>query len=130
MAQSPYAFSGTLSFPPDSGLPNVDITFSASGNFKSRPADILELTGTGSKSVNFGTVPIAGAKAILIEVDADSTGLKTPVLVKVNSSVTGKIEIAPGGFVAICNPVPVAGISALDIEHTSDNTVRIWILGG
>lgn len=125
----PYTLNGTLDFPPDVGAPNLPIVFSGSGQFKSRPADVLNLTGSGSRVVNMGTIVVAGAKLVLIEVDPDATNTKLPILVAVNGSATGKLEIAPGGCLLFHNPKPVASITALTIEHTSDNTVRFWLMG-
>jgi len=129
MATAPYTVNGTLDFPPDVGAPNLPIVFSGSGQFRSRPADILNLVGAGTQSVSFGTVPAAGAKIILVEVDPDATNTKTPVFVKINGSATGKIEVAPGGCMLIHNPKPVAGVASMDIEFSSDNTVRFWLMG-
>jgi hypothetical protein len=127
---APYTISGTLTFPPDTGAANLPIAFSGSGQFTSRPADVLNLTGTGTEPLNLGTIPAAGAKAVLIEVDPDTNPpTKTPVIIKVNGSATGGIEIAPGGCALIHNPSPVAGITALDAVYTSANVVRYWILG-
>lgn len=125
----PYTLNGTLDFPPDVGAPNLPIVFSGSGQFKSRPADVLNLVGSGSKIVNMGTIAPAGTKLVLIEVDPDSTNTKLPILVVVNGSATGKIEVAPGGCMLVHNPKPVAGITALTIEYTTDNTVRFWLMG-
>jgi len=129
MATAPYTVTGTLDFPPDTGAPNLPIVFSGSGQFRSRPADVLNLTGTGTQVVSVGTVPAAGAKVVLIEVDPDATATKTPVFVKINGSATGLIEVSPGGCVLLHNPKPVAGITAISIIYTSDNTVRFWLMG-
>jgi hypothetical protein len=126
-ATAPYTLSGTLSFPPDTGQPVVPLPFSASGNFTSKEEALLNLSGSGTKSVDVGTIPGAGAKAIMIKVDA-GTGL-SPIMVKVNGSATGVIEVSPGGFVVISNPNPVAGITQLDIVYASAATVRITLLG-
>ncbi len=126
-ATAPYTLSGSLSFPPDTGQPVVPLPFSASGNFTSKSEELLNLTGSGTKSVDVGTVPGAGAKAILIKMDPGQ-GL-SPIMVKVNGSSTGQIEVSPGGFVVISNPNPVAGITSLDIIYASAATVRITVLG-
>jgi hypothetical protein len=127
---TPFTFSGSLTLPPDAGQPQTPLPFSGSANFKSKAEVQLDLVGSGSKIINFGTISAAGAKAILVEVEPDSTATKTPILLSINSSVTGKVEVSPGGFAAVFNPNPVAGIAAVTVEHTSDNCVRIWLLGG
>lgn len=126
-ATAPYSFSGALTLPVDVGQPNADRVFSGAGNFTSQEIGILNLSGSGSKSVDLGTIPGAGLKALLIKVDAGQ-GL-SPVNVKINGSSTGQIEISPGGFVVISNPNPVAGITQLDLVYTSAATVRITALG-
>ncbi len=127
-ASTPFTFDGKLTLPPDAGQPQTPLPFSGSAQFKSKAAVQLDLSGSGSQDVNFGTIPAAGAKAVLIEVEPSSTA--APILVAVNGSASGKIEVSPGGFVAIFNPNPVDGIVELTVEYTSENTVRIWLLGG
>jgi hypothetical protein len=124
---APFSLNGTLTIPSDLGQPNVALLFAASGQFTSKEETVLNLTGSGTKTVSFGSIPGAGAKVVLIKVDA-ATGLQ-PVLVKINSSSSGEIEIAPGGFAVICNPTPSAGVTAIDILYTSANTVRVTLLG-
>lgn len=118
-----FSLSGTLDYPPDDGEPIVGRPFSQSGNFDSKSEADLVLTGAGTQSVGLGTVP--AVKALLIEVDPTA---QAPVNVRVNSG-TDDIEIAPGGFWAYSNPVPSAGITALDIVHTMDARVLVRLLG-
>lgn len=129
-AETPFSISGNLTFPPDVGQPNVPIPFTGSGTFKSRPADVLNLTGSGTQSINFGSIPTVGAKAILIEVDADTTGAKAPVNLEINGGgAPTYVELSPGGMFMYFNPAPLAGVASIDIVHTTDNCVRVWILG-
>lgn len=126
----PYQVAGSLTFPPDTGAPNLVVQTSGSGQFASRQDGVLNLTGSGNKSVPFGTIPGTGAKGILIEVDPDpAPPARAPVIVKVNGSSTGGIEVAPGGSIVIHNPKPSSGITQLDIAYTTDNVVRYWLLG-
>lgn len=126
-ATAPYTLNGTLTIPADVGGPNADRIFGGSGNFTSKEEAILNLAGSGTKSVDMGSIPSAGAKGVLIKLDA-GTGL-SPIKVQINGSVTGAVEISPGGFAVIHNPAPVAGITQLDIVYTSAATVRITLLG-
>lgn len=126
---TPFSWNGVLNLPPDTGQPIQSIEFGGSAQFDGRATAVLKLTGSGTHSVCFGTVA-AGAKGILVEVDADSTGLLSPVNIQVNGGgAPGQMEVSPGGFWAYFNPSPVAGITSMDIVYTSDATVRVWILG-
>jgi len=124
---TPFTVSGSLSLPPDTGQPVAPIPFSLSGVFDSKECMELTLVGAGTQSVCFGTVIAPGAKLILIKVDADPAA--APINVQINGSVTGQVEIAQGGFAVVGNPAPVAGIVSLDVVYTTNNKVRIVVLG-
>lgn len=122
--------SGSLALPPDTGQPQCTIPFSVTQNFVGREASVLNLTGSGTKSVDFGTIASPGVKGMLIEVDPDSSGSLAPINVQINGAgAPGSVEIAPGGFWAYANPNPVSGIVSLDIAYTTAACVRIWLLG-
>lgn len=123
---TPFTISGSLNLPGDASLPADLIPLSASGSFSHQAEVVLKLTGAGTHSVGMGTLPAAGAKAVLIKVDADAVA---PVLVKINGSATGKVQLAAGGLLLVSNPTPVLGITALDIEYTAAACVRVWVLG-
>ena len=123
MMPTPFSLQGTFVYPPDDGQPDATRDFSQSGNYESKCEKDLKLVGAGTETVGFGTVP--AAKAILIEVAASSLA---PVIVNVNGGAD-PIEISPGGFFAYSNPVPVAGITALDIVYTMDSRVLVRLLG-
>jgi hypothetical protein len=128
-ADTPFTLSGALALPPDTGQPQVSIPFSGSQNFKTKASGVFNLTGAGTQAVDFGTIPAAGIKALLVEVDPDASGSLAAIILAINGSATGKIEVTPGGFLAYFNPAPAAGITALDLEHTTANCVRVWLLG-
>ena len=122
--------SGSLALPPDTGQPQSTIPFSVTQNFVAKASAILNLVGSGTETVSFGTIVAPGVKAMLIEVDADTSGSLAPVLVEINGGgPVGAIEISPGGFWAYGNPSPVAGIVSMDIVYTTANCVRVWLLG-
>ena len=122
---TPFAFAGSFQLPPDSGSPADPIAFNMSSQFDSLNEQVLNLTGSGTKVIPFGTVPAAGLKGLLLKVDANPTG--TPVTVAINGGTP--FEVSPGGFVALGSPAPVAGVTAISVTHTSANKVRVWALG-
>jgi hypothetical protein len=128
MASSPVPFqlSGSLVLPPDTGQPAATVPFGGSGQFIHKQHSRLELTGSGTKVVDFGTIPATGAKGVLVEVEPSATA--APVELQLNGSVTGAVEVSPGGAFAIYNPVPVSGLTDLTVVHTTDVTVNIWLL--
>ena len=88
---------------------------------------MLELSGTGTHVVGFGTIGVPGAKAVFLEyLNNASSGLQ-PIIVKVNGG-TDQNEISPGGCFIQCNPNAVGGITALSIGFTSNASVRVTLL--
>ena len=124
----PFTASSLLTFPPDLGQPAVDRPSSASGTFVSKSELDYDLTGSGTQAVTL-SVGSLGAKALQIEVDSSSANPTVPVYIKMNGG-TEQLQITPGGFVVISNPVPSAGgILTLSIVYTVACTVRIRALG-
>lgn len=127
---TPFTITGSLNLPGDSGLPADPIPLSASGSFDSEAKGRLVLTGSGTHSVDMGTLPAEGAKAILIKVDpAIAPAVVSPVIVRMNGSATGGIELAAGGMYLMNNPAPDAGITQVDIDYITSCVVRVWVLG-
>jgi len=124
---TPFQLQGTLQLPPDVGLPADPLGFSVSSQFDSLAEFVLTLTGAGTHGVGLGTPSAAGLKGLLVKVDASA--LASPVKLLINGSVTGGIEVSPGGGVSFGSPSPVVGITQLDIVYTTAVTVRIWALG-
>lgn len=124
----PFELTGQLSFPPDDGEPNADHPFSLSDYYNHSAVFKYELSGSGTKSVDFGSIDTTGAKAIEIEVATDATA---PVMVQINSGgVPGQIELSAGGIFAFGSPNPTAsGILSMDLVHTQSATVRVRVLG-
>lgn len=115
-----FSLQGALAYPPASGQPAASRPFSVSGNFDSKAEAELVLTGSGTATIGFGTVLLA--KAILVSVQLSA------VLLKLNGSDEG-IEVAAGGFLAYSNPTPDVGIESLDIDYTADAKIQVYILG-
>ena len=131
MSAQPFAFQGALQLAADQSLPPDPIPFNASGNYNSQSGGLLNLSGSGSVAVPFGTVPVSGpqigAKLLAIRYDANQQGAQS-VLVTINGS-TPPLEIAPGGFIVWINPSPAAGVTACSISYTASCNLRVWVLG-
>lgn len=127
VAPVPFVFTGTLNIPEAPGLPQDPLPFGATGQYISLAQFVLQPSTTGSKTIDLGTIGAPGAKAVLITLDA-GVGV-SPVVVTINSSSTGGIEISSGGFMAVGNPTPSAGITVLTFTYTTACTIRSWVLG-
>lgn len=129
-AQVPYTSNCSLSYPDDAGLAATTKTNAVAGNFTSKVDITLVLSGAGTQVVDLGTIPVAGAKEVQIEVDADSSPSAAPVNVQFNGvGAPGNIEISPGGGLKVSNPNPASGITALSIVFTASACVHVRILG-
>jgi hypothetical protein len=124
----PFQLSGVLTYPPDDGEPNADNPFALNSSFNSEVKFKYELTGSGSKTIDFGSISTVGAKGILIELAADATA---PIMVQINGGgVGGQVELSPGGFWAFGSPNPtVNGVLSMSLVYTAAATVRVRILG-
>lgn len=125
---TPFTFSGTLKYPPDTGEAAANRSFSLSSSFTQNAEFTYVLSGSGTQVVNFGSLTASGARAILVEVDPDSDPSAAPVNLTFNSG-SDDVEISPGGFFALASPNPSSGILAMSIAHTSAVCVRVRILG-
>ena len=127
-APIPFQLTGQLTYPPDDGEPNADNPFSLSSSFDSEAKFKYELTGSGSKVVDFGSIDTVGAKVVLIEVATDATA---PVMVQLNGGgATGQVELSAGGVWALGSPNPtISGVLSMTLVHTAAATVRVRILG-
>ena len=128
MAATPFTFAGALRYPPNGGEAVADRPYSVQSSFDSNADYRLVLPGAGTISVSFGTIAAAGVKALLVEVEADTSPTAAPVNFVINGG-DEPIEISPGGFLAFSSPKPVAGITSLDVTATAAAVVKIWLLG-
>lgn len=126
MDAGPYLLSGSLSYPAEADGALTALYFSQSGNFTSLVDAYLNLTGSGTVVVPFGTVAAPGAKVVSVEYEV-SVGA-APVLLRFNGSADS-IELAPGGVFICANPAPVTGITGLSLVHTTAATLRVHVLG-
>jgi hypothetical protein len=86
----------------------------------------LELSGSGTKTLDFGTSSPTGAKFVLVKVAAGQ-GVG-PVLVHTNGAVSTE-EVSAGGMKMLCSPSPIDGITSMSLEYTTAASVRVWVLG-
>jgi|SRR5688572_20052401 len=126
MAAEPFTLTASLVLPPDTGQPNETLEYLFSGTFNSAAKHKLDLSGSATHVVGFGTIPAAGAKAIFLEYENLAP---TNAVIQVTFNGGDPIPVSPGGFIAYSNPTPAAGITAMTIAHTTSCTVRLAILG-
>lgn len=127
----PFSFTGALNLQADPALPAEPIPFSCTSSFGSETKQRLELTGSGTHVVGFGTAGSPGAKfiSISVELPADGDPPVAPVNARFNGGAsTGQTEISAGGCAIFCNPSPVAGATSLSLVYTSDAVVTVRIL--
>jgi hypothetical protein len=126
-APQPFSFTGTLQLAADQSLPQDPIPFNSSSQFVALQESVLNLVGTGSKSVDFGSIGAPGAKGVAIRYDSGQTGAQ-PILATINAG-SQALEVTPGGFLVWVNPTPAAGATSLSIAFTASCQVRVWLLG-
>lgn len=125
---TPFSTSGSLAYPPETGMQPVQLPFGGAGSFESKVEAEYNIPSAGTIDVDFGTLAAPGAKGFLLEVDANSTGL--PINVRFNGAgAAGQMEVSPGGHVSYFSPLPATGITAISIVSTSPNRVRVRVLG-
>jgi hypothetical protein len=128
MSAQPFAFQGALQLAADQSLPPDAVPFNASGQYSSQSGGVpLNLSGSGTISVPFGTVAAPGAKLLAIRYDANQQGAQ-PVLVSINGGAQ-PLEVSPGGFIVWVNPNPAAGVTSCSIAYTASCQLRVWVLG-
>ena len=123
---TPFSFDGTLMAPEGMEMRGEPIAFSTQGQFDSRVNYVLDLPhGAGAQEIDFGTIPDAGAKMLVVKYDHRVAAM--PIRLMLNNSAE-HIEVASGGFLVYVNPIPNAGITSLSLSHTTAGRVRIWIV--
>jgi hypothetical protein len=97
----------------------------------------LELTGAQTYVVDLAMMPAAGLRGLLVVVDsldAAGTAITAPVTLTWTSNAVAKSEkLMPSAdapaFLALANPSPVTGITALSIVTTANAVVHVACLG-
>ena len=122
---SPFVVTVTLAVPPDVGEAIGDpVEFSYSGSCTSIVRQKLELTGSGTRTLDMGTLPVGGAKLVLIRQLAGDD----PITVCVNGG-TEPVPIGSSGAWLLVSPVPDGGVADVALAYSSAATVSVWILG-
>lgn len=127
MATEPFTLEASLVLSPDEGQPNATFDFSFGGTFEHQAIHKIELAGTGTHNVGFGTIAAPGARAVFLEYLNNAASGLLPVILNLNGG-SDDIEITPGGCFVYCNPTATAGITSMSIAHTSSATIRIRLL--
>ena len=124
---TPFTLDGALNLPGTPGLAAEPLPFSLSSQYDSKAEFEFNLPASaGSQSVNFGTMPSEGTKAIVLIYDTKTAA--PPVQIVINGSAT-PVELSTGGFLVLGSPDPVAGITSLSITYTGAGRIRVWLLG-
>jgi hypothetical protein len=124
----PFSFAGALQLAQDQSLPQDPIAFNSSSQFVSLASEVLNLVGSGTQAVNFGSIAGAGAKGVFVRYDAAQAPGALPILCSINGG-SQPLEVTPGGFIAWMNPSPVSGAVSMSIAFTASCQVRVWLLG-
>lgn len=125
---APLSISVNVQTPSVEGQPDCPFPLSLTTQYDHLTKHRLTFTGSGSKSVDFGSLA-TGAKAVLVTVDADTSPSAAPITFAVNGG-TDAIEVSPGGFALLGSPSPTAsGITAMDITYTASVKMYVWIFG-
>lgn len=130
---TPFTISGNMAFPPDAGLPVMPLPLAINGQYDNEGGGApLTLIGSGTFTVDLGTVLSLGVKGLMIKVDKVSptpNSTPGPVNLRFNGGgAQGQLELSPGGGLIYGNPDPVAGITALVVAYTTDVRLRVWAL--
>ena len=122
-----FSLEGKLNLPGTPGLPLDPIPYAILASYDSKSEfEYLLPSSTGTKSVDFGTMPTEGPKAMLVVYEANSS---SPVIAITLNGGDEPVELSPGGFLAFASPVPVDGLTSLSIAYTGPGRVRVWLLG-
>ena len=111
----------------------VDLPIVLAAQFTHRADFRFEETGSGTKTVDLGSLSTGGtgAKLVLVSIDADPSSAAQPVMVAMaTSSSPTPIEVSPGGFICLASPKPTsAGVLFLSLTWTSSFHGYVWVLG-
>lgn len=124
---TPFTAQATLNLPGTPGLAADPISFLMSSQYDSKAEFEYNLpAGSGTKVVDFGTMPAAGAKLVLVHYEPANAA--PPVNVTINAGDQA-LELSSGGTLSFFSPVPTAGITSMSLAYTGAGRVRVWLLG-
>lgn len=123
---TPFKLTARLDLPGTPGLPQDPISFILSAQYDSKMSGEYVLpASTGTQAINFGTLPAAGVKGLLLYYEPSNDS--PPIAVTINGG-NQPIEISTGGFLLVSSPVPVDGVISMSIAYTGAGKVRVWLL--
>lgn len=118
----PFSLLVSLTFTGDTGEDPKTVKVVGSGSYTSRVDAKYEISGAGTKVIDFGTLPAAGAKIALVFYEAGSAAVQ---VVK----GTETVELTVGGGLLLFDPAPASGLTALSVTTTAAATLRVVLLG-
>lgn len=122
-----FTIEGSLNLPGAPGLPAEPLPFGLSAAYDSKAEFEFNLpVGSGTQTVNFGTMPAAGVKAMLVVYEPK---VGAPVVMVTLNGANQPIELSQGGCLLLASPVPVAGVTSMSLGYTGAGRVRVWLLG-
>lgn len=95
-----------------------------SGLFVKGSSDRVELSGSGTKALDFSTIAPSGAKMVLVYFEQGTNN--TPIELDLGTDV---VELTPGGIFLIHNPNATAGMTSLSVNFTTDGILWCRVLG-
>ena len=124
---TPFTAQAILNLPGTPGLAADPISFLLSSQYDSKAEFEYKLpAGSGSKTVDFGTMPSAGAKLVLAYYEPANAA--PPIAITLNGG-NQPLELTSGGTFLFCSPTPAAGITSMSLAYTGAGRVRVWLLG-
>ena len=117
-----------MELPGTPGLTAQSLEFPLDASYSSKSEFEYELpAGSGAQIVNFGSMPAAGAKLILVHYEPKTAA--PPVGITLNGG-NQPVELSTGGTLLLSSPAPVSGITSMSIAYPGAGRVRVWLLGG
>lgn len=125
---TPFTAEFKVVAPPVAGQPDCPIPLTLASSYDHRAAYRLEFTGSGTKTLDLGTLGPNGAKLLVVSVDQDVSPAALPVSLLINGG--DPIEVSQGGFLVLASPKPTAaGALTLGITHPTTAKLNVWVLG-
>jgi hypothetical protein len=123
---TPVKVSVSLELPGAPGLAFQTIPLVFSGQYDHKmESELVFPASAGSTSIPFGSIPVTGAKCVILYYEADTASL--PILITVNGG-TEPIQMTQGGFYVYVAPSPTDGITSLSVSYTGAGRLRAWLL--
>jgi hypothetical protein len=124
----PVAFAGQFELAADQSLPQDPIPFTYAGSYTALQYSGLNVSGSGTVDVPFGTLSTPGLIGLLVRYDGPNQAEAAPVYLTINGG-SEPLELTPGSFLAYFNASPVEGVVSASFAFTSACSLRVWVLG-